>query len=693
MAYTTKYRILFADRDGIEYRGDLQYDGYVGSITELSGSGQTCLIDYSMDNKFTPINGSGCTLMFLNDGTVDAEDLFAIGIYDIRLVIERNQLGWNRIWSGYVNTEAFEEDYTWDEGEISITANDGLNAIEREKYFSGTDVDDAGLVIKPWALGTDTITNVIANCISNFDIARVFTIVDVAGSVSDFDSLSVDLSNYVDEDGESMSKREVLQSILEPLTLRIYSFGYATWIVDPCILGITAANTPYKAYSKTMVRAVVDDGIYDKYMNISGQQEVTFLDGNQSMRLNGGLETFVSNYSAYPDTKKIVPYNPSEITILSPVWSSAVNFTNKDGSYWYLTNQLQTYTDFGLTQSTNGFMSSYYEGDTAPINPEDGLYGLAITNSFNEGLSVAPNEDTLIISGGYLPATTDTITLQFEVTLANYTTVAYPITGVELPIRVKIGNKWASRSFYNILTMDGTSESTITVRSNRTENAQENKAVFVLEISGITEGGRFQLEFGRNTSFRTSSDGGQTFNWGTYVGTLFNDCVVFIHDITTTINGTEVNEDDVEYKTESGVDFLKSESVEINNSSRRVNGCLDRGAFVNSNGEHETFFSRTSFPQSGSIGLTMAKGVMANYEVPFRTLNATLRGDALLKNTTSYSYQPDGIFNPISVIQDTANLGSKKFLFAGGEIDLIEKTFSGSWDEIFDANYTITETT
>ena len=87
MAKLTKYRILYTDIDSLEYRIDLKYEAWAGAITELQGSGNEINIEYQ-NEKFAPVNGSGISFSFLNNGSLSAEDFFIVGIYDIQIVVE-----------------------------------------------------------------------------------------------------------------------------------------------------------------------------------------------------------------------------------------------------------------------------------------------------------------------------------------------------------------------------------------------------------------------------------------------------------------------------------------------------------------------------------------------------------------------------------------------------------------------------
>ena len=90
----------------------------------------------------------------------------------------------------------------------------------------------------------------------------------------------------------------------------------------------------------------------------------------------------------------------------------------------------------------------------------------------------------------------------------------------------------------------------------------------------------------------------------------------------------------------------------------------------------------------------MAKAYMGNYEVPYRKLSATIATNGLMLRSSTAPldyFNIDDIFTPLSIIQDTDYMSTKRFIFSGGTIDLLNKTISGTWDELFDANYTITE--
>jgi hypothetical protein len=212
-------------------------------------------------------------------------------------------------------------------------------------------------------------------------------------------------------------------------------------------------------------------------------------------------------------------------------------------------------------------------------------------------------------------------------------------------------------------------------------------------IYGVETAGNITLEFGREVKFRKITL--EAF----YPQLLYSNIpICLIKDFEIFINGYEISEDDVEFKTESGIEFLNDKTIDINHSSRRENGCLDRGSFINTNGEHETYFNRASYPQSGAMALPLAQGVLNNYKSPFRKLTATIRGTQLLRNTSAIVSGSDnvpktisGLLCPMMVIQDTTYLGTKRFMFTGGTFNLIDKSVTGTWQEIFDANYLITE--
>jgi len=725
MAYGVKYRIGFADVDDQPYQVDIEFDGYSGGITTLDGVGGSLSIAYEdSDNKFNPVNGSGCSLGFYNDGTLSAEDFFVVGAYDVRVMVTRYNAeadDYLDVWGGYLNPEVFEEDYSWSEGSITLTANDSLSAIKREKYFTGADVGTDGLVIKPWALGTALAKDVISECLDVGIFYRIYTMVDTQGATSEFEDMEVDLSNYVDEDGESMNKREVLESILEPYTLRAYIFGFACWIIDPTLMAATDATVPFKAYSGTFVAIPLEDGVYSKDFDISSG-DLRFLDGDQTVSLVGGFKTMISNYSAYPDEKKIVPFQPDEIVMrdYEPWVYNA--YTNGEGGYFYRRANLVVdwFALYGVTFNTlNGYISEY-KTSTDGVTPEkfSGKNWFMISNScydHENQSNTDPDEETVKISGGWIPKNDDVITVKFDV-LVDATSVRPTMKTniIEIPIQFKVGSKYGVMSAGVIDSWSSSPVTNLVGVDARLHNEAGDGMRTILPIDydfkNVPESGMVELIFGRRTYLQLIDQTLYAVDMGTLWtadmsgGTpytfwaLYSDLILMFGDFEMFINNTEISDEDLEYKTESGVDFINKHTIEINNSSRRVNGILDRGAFINENGEHETYFSRDSFPQSGSIGLTMAKAYMGNYETPYRKINATLgttgdmfRNDADVVSELLIPLSIDNVFTPLSIIQDTSHLGTKRFIFSGGTIDLLNKTIRGTWDEIFDANYTITE--
>ena len=705
MAYVTKYRVYFSDIENVEYRVLLNYDGYTGGITEYKGATDTIFIQYeNSDNKFNPINGSGCTFNFYNDGTLDTDDLFVTGIYDIQIEVHKNIIDgsgnptgiWNTVFIGFVNPEVMTEDYTWDRGLISITANDGLSALGRDKYFSGSDLDTDGTVLKAWDLGIEKITDVILECFSNLDISRIRTVIDTTGTVSDFTALKVDLANYVDEDEKSLNKREVLESILEPLTLRLYLIGKTCWIIDPTLFAVSG-TVAYKAYSNTFTPTSAYDGVYDKDFDISND-DVRFINNDQSVSLVGGFKTMISNYSAYPYPNKVIPSPTADVEVTS-VWTF-FNYTGgRVGGYGYRQYNTDDYSKYGLTfPSSNGYMSEYAECNTSASdwNTLKGQLntGLAngekcfvIKNSISTASTPAAGVEVARITGGLLPKTTDSFRVRFKI-MVNFTYDTpsdTPIDTISIKSQIRTGIQIASIT-NNEVTWDSPTTDQFFVGSSSNLKSQWIDIDFIVKEFDHAE--NMQIRF-YNKVYLAKRDG--------TVIDISGQGDIFLKDFEViAINGLDINEDDLEYKTESGVDYLNDFSIDINNSSRRVSGMLDRGAFWNANGEHETYFTRASFPQSGSIGLTMAKAYLGNYEVPYKKISATIATDNLIlksNNTDATDDGLDNIFTPLSIIQDTDNLGTKRFIFSGGTVDLINKTISGSWDELMDANYTITELT
>jgi len=715
MAKYTKYRVEFKDVDGIEYRADLKYEEWAGAITVLEGTDAPFTISYADNSdKFNPVNGSGAVVSFLNDGTLDSEDFFVIGVTDVQVTLEalKDVTGtpvWAKVWGGYMNTEVFSEDYSWDKGSISISANDGLSSMDRVKYFSGTQLKDDGTVKIPWTLGLETVPNLVASCLTDVDITRIYLIDDVKGTVSDFNALSLNLANFVDEDNESMTRRQVLDITLKSLGLNLYVFGSAAWIVDISVLAISGTTTSFKAYDNTFTAVAAEDGSYTRVWDISDANKfIWFEDSSQNIALRGGYNTITINYSPYPDIRKVIPVNIEELPIVNTSWNN-VEITDLEGDpidaggyHW----SSATAGDVdGIQGSTDSFYTQYLSESTdeeynATV-PVDGVGAIMIKNSFYNATTNPSGETNIAfrLLGGHVPKSTNSITVSFKVLINSPNVgIAKAVNDLTLSVVTKIGSNYgtATTSRSNVLDTWGTTiahEDIAVLTKDKEANARDTwtDAAFTIDLDNASlDAGVLTIEFTQGIQ--------ATSNQLTYpINTEY--ALAFFKEFKVAICGAEVNDKDLEFKTETGVDFKDNLQFDIDAGSALSCGVLDSGAYINANNEQELEFTRTSYAQTGSLPLALSKAYVNNFDSPNRILSCSLStnrdvlrniGDIASTDVT-VPLSISNVFTPISIIKDSTYLGDKYFLSSGLSIDMYSKKIDGSFVEIFDSNLTITE--
>jgi hypothetical protein len=284
----TKYRTQFKDIAGNDYMIEFQNDNYSGSTFDLTPAPNPLIIDNVGSDVFAPVKGAGATINLYSSTDRQLIDLYTADYKEWKVLVRRNG---GTYFKGYVESELYNETFSETSNyTVQIQCNNGIGILSREKYVKddGSNYD-----------GITTIYEVINNCLSKIGIdyfsIRIATDTQInnvtpATNKSILHNLTVNNSNYIDEDGITMNCREVLESVLTPLNLSLFIDGNIIYIVDFDYL--KQGNISYKEFilnSTTVYNNTID---IVKDLNNTIQLDSSF-------DIKAGINNYIVNKNRY----------------------------------------------------------------------------------------------------------------------------------------------------------------------------------------------------------------------------------------------------------------------------------------------------------------------------------------------------------------------------------------------------------
>ena len=248
MAYGVKYTINYKRRSNGLTTIDILESGYTGSITELRGNVDCLQINFTgnMENIYEPTRGSGAQLKLLVspltvlDLFTDEPQKFIMKVYN------GTRTTGTLIFQGFLPCGIYNEDYsTTDMVEIQLICNDGMGVLDDISFK----VSETGATYS----GIKTIGEILTIILGkiNLTINKIIMVSNLQlpdNSTNIFTNISVMCENFYDEQGKSMSLREVLTSILEPLGLVMLFRSDTIYFIDPISLNDGTAKQYTMSY-------------------------------------------------------------------------------------------------------------------------------------------------------------------------------------------------------------------------------------------------------------------------------------------------------------------------------------------------------------------------------------------------------------------------------------------------------------
>lgn len=167
-------------------------------------------IEWDEVERWDVIQGSTATLRLLSPGDRTYEGLYSIRVGEVRMDVRRDQA---LFWSGTMDTEFYEEPYERARDyEVTITFSD-LGVLERIPYdLAGMRTLHELLLYAQQRAGLTQLT---------LDDTTYISLRHDDGTAATPATLSLPSENFYDEDGEASTLQEVVEGMLQPLSLRL----------------------------------------------------------------------------------------------------------------------------------------------------------------------------------------------------------------------------------------------------------------------------------------------------------------------------------------------------------------------------------------------------------------------------------------------------------------------------------------
>lgn len=198
------------------------------AAVELVFPGDSPLVlEWMAKEKHEPVQSSSATLKVVSESDREFIGLYTTKAASVRLTVFRwdlhgDKYEWARFWAGTLDTELYEEPYSYGSGyEVTLTFSDFGVLSRLSCALSGFRTFEDIVLACLTASGTGYTSFMESVSTTDTDTVRL--------KLSD---LSVRCENFYDEEGVAMTLEEVLKSILQPLALRIIQRSGTVYVYD-----------------------------------------------------------------------------------------------------------------------------------------------------------------------------------------------------------------------------------------------------------------------------------------------------------------------------------------------------------------------------------------------------------------------------------------------------------------------------
>lgn len=137
MAWATEYRLEVSDNHSVDWKVDIESDGFAGTITNLVGTGSPLVIEWEneSDDFADPIRASRACITVWSQTNFSLAALYSAEDMKYRVSIYENE---TLYWQGYIVTQHYEEPYECPPYQVTIVACCGLELLKNYRYYDTT---------------------------------------------------------------------------------------------------------------------------------------------------------------------------------------------------------------------------------------------------------------------------------------------------------------------------------------------------------------------------------------------------------------------------------------------------------------------------------------------------------------------------------------------------------------------------
>ena len=287
MSYGLIYKVPFATLDNIPCVVEIEKDGYIGGITELTAGETPFTVDIDSEEfLYTPIRFSTAKLQVVGNDYL--QTLFSTEYRQYRVTMKKDGVV---SWCGFIKPELYTQDYTAKTFILEIECLSAMSVLEFIDY--ATEGADKSFV---------SIWNLLKRCIatSNGKYSAVYlpyvyakTKAEYLAGTNVIQSMTISEQNFFDEDNKPMKMNEVLEEICKFLGWTCVDWKGELYFIDIDHSGV------YHKYDTSLT------GKIDVVKNSLIVQNIGFVGTDHSLDILGGFNKVTVKCSNYPISKML----------------------------------------------------------------------------------------------------------------------------------------------------------------------------------------------------------------------------------------------------------------------------------------------------------------------------------------------------------------------------------------------------